>query len=172
MIKKLSLPLLFGLVLLLSSCESTGVCTEPVTPKLMMGFSNVDHLGNTISVIPPEELKIYGNREGKDIIGSTPENEFIYPNLSPADEDKLVALIFDVNRDSLKYIYKFAGDIYDTLEIKYKRQNLYINNDCGYKTTFSEVELKHYSTNAIDTIILLTENIEYDTEQHLQIFTK
>ncbi|MCK5906799.1 MAG: hypothetical protein KAG37_04370 [Flavobacteriales bacterium] len=172
MIKKLSLPLLLGVVLILSSCESTGICTEPVTPKLRIGFSDVDHLGNTISVIPPEELKIYGNRDGKDIIGSSPENEFIYPNMSPADEDKLVSLIFDVNRDSLKYIYKFKGDIYDTLELKYIRQNIYINNDCGYKTTFSEVELKYYSTIAIDTIILLTENIEYDTEQHIQIFTK
>jgi hypothetical protein len=172
MIKKLSLPLLLGFILMLSSCESTGVCTEPVTPKLMIGFSDVDHLGNTINVPPPENLKIYGNRDGKDIIGSTPESEYIYPSLFPANEDKLITLIFDVNRDSLKYIFNFDGNFSDTLEIKYKRQDVYINNDCGYKAIFSEVELKHYTTNAIDTIILLTENIEYDTEQHIQIFTK
>lgn len=172
MIKKLSLPLLFGFTLLLGACESTGVCTEPVTPKLMVGFSDIDHLGNTINVVPPEDLKIYGNRDGKDIIGSSPETEFIYPNLYPADENKLITLIFDVNRDSLKYIFRFAGDKNDTLELKYKRQDIYVNNDCGYKAIFSEVELKHYTTNTIDTIILLTENIEYDTEQHIQIFTK
>ena len=172
MIKKLSLTLFLGTLLILSGCESTGICTEPVTPKLMIGFSKLDNLGNPVNIAPPQDLKIYGNKDGKDIILSDPQLQYIYPNMSPANEDKLVALLFDVNRDSLKYILKFAEDIYDTLDIKYKRQNIYVNNDCGYKTTFSEVELKYYSTNTIDTIILLTENIEYDTEQHIQFYTE
>jgi len=172
MIKKLNLLSILGITLLLFSCESTGICTQPVTPKLMIGFSDLDVLGNPISVAPPGDLKIYGNKDGKDIIGQSPENEFIYPNMSPANEDKLISLLFDVNRDSIRYIFRFKGDINDTLDVTYKRKNSYIDNNCGYKTTFSDVELKHYSTNAIDTIILLTENIEYDTEQHLQIFTK
>ena len=172
MIKKLSLSFFFGIILLLSSCESTGICTEPVTPKLMIGFSAIDNLGNPEDVIPPDNLKIYGTKDGKDIIGSTPETEFLYPSMSQTDENKRVALVFDVNRDSLTYIFKYDGDIFDTLKINYIRENNYINEDCGYKTAFHEVELKYYSTNAIDTIILLKESIVYDTEQHIKIFNK
>jgi len=172
MIKKLRLISIFGFIILLSSCESTGVCTEPITPKLMIGFTNYDNLGNVVNVDPPKDLKIYGNKDGKDIIGENPENEFLYPNINPADNNKLIPLIFDVNRDSLKYIFRFAGDIYDTLDIKYTRKNTYVNNDCGYKSTFSNVELQYYSKNRIDSISLLTDKIDYDTEQHIQIFTK
>ena len=66
-----------------------------------------------------KDLKIYGNRDGKDIIGTTPETEFLYPNISQVNSDKLISLIFDVNRDSAKFIFKFEGDIYDTLKINY-----------------------------------------------------
>ena len=172
MIKKLSLIFFLGIILILNSCESTGICTEPVTPKLMIGFSNLDNLGNSKDVIPPDSLKIYGVKDGKDIIITGAKPQYLYPDLTQTDEDKRVALIFDVNRDSLTYIFKFDGDIFDTLKIKYTRSNHYINKNCGYKTIFHDVELKYYSEHAIDTIILLTENIDYDTEQHIKIFNK
>ncbi len=158
-------------MLLLSGCESTGICTEPVTPKLMIGFSDFDNLGNPEDIDPPSDLKIYGTKDGTDI-GTSNEENFIFPGLTQTDENKRIALIFDVNRDSLTYIFKFEGDIFDTLRINYIRENRYINKNCGYKTVFQQVELDYYSTNAIDSIILLTENIEYDTEQHIKIFNK
>lgn len=172
MIKKLSLPLILGILISLSSCESTGVCTEPVTPNLMIGFAEIDGLGNPENVSPPSNLKIYGNKDGIDIIGTTAETEYLYPSLSQADENKLIPLLFDVNRDTLTYILKFDGDIFDTLKINYIRENIYINKNCGYKTVFQQVELNYYSTNVIDSLILLSDNIEYDTEQHIKIFNK
>jgi len=172
MIKKLSLLFFLGIVLALSSCESTGICTEPITPKLMIGFSKNDNLGNPEDTNPPSGLKIYGTKDGIDIVGQSEDNQFIYPDMSQVDKDKRVALLFDVNRDTLTYIFKFNENTSDTLQISYSRENKYVSKDCGYKTIFHQVDLDHYSTNAIDTIILLTEEIEYDTEQHIKIFSK
>jgi|LGVF01.1.fsa_nt_gb hypothetical protein len=172
MTRKLSTIFLLGLITIISGCESTGICTEPVTPKLMVGFSADDNLGNEVNVTPPKDLKIYGNRDGKDIIGTTPETEFLYPNISQVNSDKLISLIFDVNRDSAKFIFKFEGDIYDTLKINYLRKQSFVNENCGYKSTFYDVDIKYYSTNKIDTIILLSQTIEYDTEQHIKIRNK
>jgi len=172
MIKKLSLTFFFGIILLLSSCESTGICTEPVTPKLMIGFSELDNLGNPVDIIPPDNLKIYGTKNDIDIIIEGTEPQYLYPDFSQTDGDKHVALVFDVNRDNLTYIFKYDGDIFDTLKIKYTRNNRYINKNCGYKTIFHDVELEYYSEHAIDTVILLTETIDYDTEQHIKIFNK
>ena len=171
MIKKLSLAFFLGITFILNSCESTGICTEPVTPKLMIGFSENNSLGNPVDIVPPDNLKIYGTKDNKDIIIEGDEPQYLYPDLSQTDEDKRVALIFDVNRDNVTYIFKFEGGT-DTLEIKYLRNNRYVNKNCGYKTIFHDVELKYYSTNVIDKVTLLTETIDYDTEQHIKIFNK
>jgi hypothetical protein len=171
MIKKLSIPFLFGFLVLLSSCESTGICTEPITPKFMVAFFAKDNLGNNVKVDPPKNLKIFGNRDGKDLIGGTPENEYIYPNLFQTDEAKRVTLLFDVNRDSLIYIFRYDGNIHDTLKLKYSRKNSYVSENCGYKTIFKNINI-NYTTNAIDTIILLSDNIEFDNEEHIEIFNK
>ena len=171
MIKKLSLSFFLGTILLLNSCDSTGICTKPVTPKLMIGFSKLDNLGNPKDIDPPKDLKIYGIKDGVEIFIDGTEPQYLYPDLTQTDEDKRVALIFDVNRDSLTYIFKFdSGN--DTLKMKYIRNNRYVNKDCGYKTVFNNVELEYYSTHVIDSIALLTETIDYDTEQHIQLFNK
>ena len=172
MIKKLSLLLLFGIIAILSSCESTGICTEPITPTLKVGFSDIDNLGNVILVSPPKDMKIYGNKDGGDIISENPENEYIYPNIFPASDEKIITLLFDVNRDSLMYIFLFESGLTDTLKLKYTRENHYVSKNCGYKTIFPNVELEYFSKNVIDSLVLLSDNIEFDNEQHIEIFTK
>ena len=150
MIKKLSLPFIFGIILLLSSCESTGICTEPVTPKLMIGFSDFDNLGNPEDIEPPSDLKIYGTKDGTDI-GTSNEDNFIFPGLTETDENKRIALIFDVNRDSLTYIFKFEGDIFDTLRINYIRENRYINKKVEKKLISSTLCFVNISSNQINS---------------------
>ena len=176
MIKKFSALFLLGILLFLNSCESTGICTEPITPKFVIGFAGIDNLGNPIDIMPPNDLMIYGNRDGKDIIGSNPEYKYIFPNITQADPNTgKISLIFDVNKDELTYIFRFESFspiIFDTLKISYTRVNQYVSKNCGYKTIFNNVKIDYNSTNAIDKIILLSENIEYDVEKHLKIYLK
>lgn len=172
MIRKFFLTLLFGSLLTVYSCDNSGICTEPVTPKLMTGFFEKDNLNNEKSVAPPADLKIYGNKDGKNIIGDSDDTKYMYPNLVKTNEDLLLPLIFDTNEDSLTLIFNFEGDIIDTLELTYKRKQKFVNLDCGYKSIFYDVEINSYTENKIDTLILQTNYIEYDTEQHIKIRLK
>ncbi|MCK5781750.1 MAG: hypothetical protein KAH10_04135 [Flavobacteriales bacterium] len=173
MIKKLTVVVIaFITIVGSSSCESTGICLDPVTPKLMLGFVDLDGLGNEEDISPPDSLLIYGNRDGKDIIGE--ENGkpiYLFPNQSQEDQKtNLIALIFDVNRDSLTYLFKIEGVI-DTINIKYHRKQSFISQNCGYKSTFYDVEIKNFTTNLI-LKASIEQTIEYDTERHLKIILK
>jgi len=184
MIKKLAILLFVITTATLNSCESTGICIEPVTPKLMIGFSANDELNNEESINPPDNLKIFGNRDGENIIvkGSIDDNTIIYTNLYPSltsvNSDKQIPLLFDVNRDSLTYILNFDyidednKGIYDTLKLKYTRKQIFIGENCGYKSIFYDVLTPIFTNNKIENVILLSQTIEYDTEQHIKIYLK
>ncbi|MEN8138009.1 MAG: DUF6452 family protein [Bacteroidota bacterium] len=145
----------------------------------MIGFTSYNNLENEEIVSPPSGLLIYGYKDGKDMLGN-PESEeypeYIYPDMRQANENKLIPLIFDVNKDNLTYIFEFVTDeetkIHDTISLSYKRKQIFINQNCGYKSTFYEVKIESFTKNAIEEATLLTQTIEYDTEKHINILLK
>ena len=137
----------------------------------MTGFSSFDKYDNEISIQPPNNLVIYGVKDNTGIISKNEENiEYLYPNLVQADQEKLISLIFDVDRDKINYVFKFE-DVIDTVSISYTRKRDFVGVNCGFKTTFHNISIIH-SNNKISSAEILSQNIEYDTEQHLKIFLK
>lgn len=161
------------LAIINNSCDSTGLCTEPVTPKIQIGFVNLDILGNEEDINPPDNLIIYGNKDGQDIIGDTDADRYLYPSLTPIS-DKRIGLTLDVDRDNVIFIFGFNADdintvVYDTLQISYKRNPEFVSLECGHKTTFSNV-LIDYTKNYFSKIELITDQIDNEIEQHIKIY--
>lgn len=181
MLKKAVKTSLLLIVLLLVRCTYTGICTEPITPKLIIGFTSLDKLNNEVEAPVPSGLRIQGSKDGENIEGEN--GEYIYPDLMQADEKKQVSLFFDVNRDSIMYIFKFIEEkkgvdslpikttIEDTLKLKYLRKQVFVNEDCGYKSIFYNVDIES-TKNKILKAKLLAKTIEYDNTQHIKILVR
>ena len=181
---KIIVTLFIGLLL---ACDSTGICTNDVTPTLQLGFAGYDNLNNEVVINPPTGTLIFGFKDGKDVNGLPLYNgsdkdstKFypLYPSIITANEKKLIPLLFDENRDELTYIMLFEEDatngtfIPDTISLSYTRIQSFVSPECGYKTVFDDVILEYYSKNKVDSVALLLDEIEYDIEQHIKIFIK
>jgi hypothetical protein len=172
--KNLFKTIFISAIILLASCDSTGLCTEPVTPKLQVGFAQLDELGNEKDISPSKFLYIYGIKDGNEIINENEDFKYLYPNIVTVNNNR-IGLILDVNRDESTYVFMYDdGDdqtlnTFDTLKISYSRKQEFVNIECGHKSTFSNAQI-HFTTNNINKIELLTDKIDNDIEQHIKIF--
>ena len=129
MIKKISTILL--LFLMFYGCQKDDICIDPITPNLIIRFYDV-----TDTTL----VKAVNNLQIKNI-----DIDSIYANnLATTDS---VAIPLNINKDSSTYVLTINSTDSilanaDTITIRYKRKPTFVSRSCGFKTVFTNVNVK------------------------------
>ena len=142
--------LLFGLILGSAGCNINRPCEEPTEFPLVTGYYDSTGADTTLS-----DLTIYG-------MGM--EDSLLY------DRDTLQSVSLPLNpfTDTTRFIMIF-GPYTDTLNFFYQRNLRMISPECGF-AIFFEIKSFSHTYHAIDSLSLLDQNLDAQTQEHLQIF--
>ena len=139
------------------SCEKDDVCIqELVTPRMIMVFlsneTNKPQLIDTLIVIRYSEGMF--RKINKDTINV----DTVYAPLP-------------MTTDFSSFIFYYFDNKRDTINVSYKRNNVYVNKACGFKTIFSNISL-NYTTHKISKIIINKKTIESEKGKlgHISIY--
>ncbi|WP_010180759.1 DUF6452 family protein [Aquimarina agarilytica] len=162
---------LVSLVTIVSvSCERDDICdTEntPITPQLIITFRN------------SEEQALTKQAPGLEI-SLTSDSERIVPGIDRFDS---ITIPLNINEDKVEYEFKINARSTDPtiirsdiIEITYNRKNEYVSKACGFKTIFSNLEIKSKTamfddnTNWIQSILIENNTINDEDNAHVRIF--
>ncbi len=135
----------------MASCQKDDFCIDPITPNLVIRFYDDAEPDDYKSVF---NLTVWA--DGKDTL----EN---YNNVST---DSL-AIQLDPSEDFT--IYHLSADgIEDQITINYLRNEVFVSRSCGYKYTFTELNLTNVSNNWILNTEITNQTVENETE-HIKI---
>jgi hypothetical protein len=142
--------LLFGLILGMAGCNINRPCEEPTEFPVVTGYYDSTGADTTLS-----DLTIYG-------MGM--EDSLLY------DRDTLQSVSLPLNpfTDTTRFIMTF-GVHTDTLNFFYQRNLRMINPECGF-AIFFEIKSFNHTYHFIDSVSLLDQNLDAQTQEHLQIF--
>lgn len=146
---------LFTLLVLASACNINRPCDEPTKFPVQTGFYdyNNDILSDTIV----ENLSLYG-------IGK--EDSLIYQGI---DTNK-VNFKLDPFSDSTKIVIMGFSKT-DTLTFIYNRHLELVSPECSF-AMFFDIHTILRTTNFIDSLSLLDNTLDANTQEHLQIFVR
>ena len=141
------------LIFLFSSCERDDVCTQNMTPNLIIRF--YDNSFTTI-LKPVVDIKVI----------SLPNYDTIYKN---ATLDS-ISIPLNVNADLSKFIIVKSGNA-DTLQFNYQRNEIFVSKTCGFKDNFSNliVNILTDSNNWILQSDVLQSEIILENSAHVKI---
>jgi|SRR5690625_659191 len=153
---------IFILCLLVSACQHNDICTEnqPSTPKLVIKFYNFDH---------PDKLKPVKDFNAKEV---NSENFYFENNRN----DTLIKIPLRTSSSSTTYeLLNFkdqSNEKSDIVEFHYSSEEIYINRPCGFRSTFSDIEVTHLenSNSWIKAVEIKQENINDENNPHIYIF--
>lgn len=147
---KRAILLLFIIAML--SCERDDICIDPVTPNLILRLYDFE---NNTRLKPITNLKV-------NVTG--------YKDTLTFSGDSL-AFPIRVDVDTTRYILtntiSETETLVDTIELVYKRENIFVGRSCGFKTTFKDVTY-NYTNNWIKTFIAQN-TITNEAASHVQI---
>lgn len=146
-------------IFVLSNCERDEICIDPITPKLIIAFYDVDDEENSKSVnnLAIEILDINKSLDtiGTDSIG-IPLNVYkISTTLVLTANSKNVD---DINRDTIK--------------VSYQTEDVFVGRSCGYKSVFNNVSINSDFNDPekwIKSLVVNKTEIENETEAHVTI---
>lgn len=146
-------------IFVLSNCERDEICIDPITPKLIIAFYDVDDEENSKSVnnLAIEILDINKSLDtiGTDSIG-IPLNVYeISTTLVLTANSKNVD---DINRDTIK--------------VSYQTEDIFVGRSCGYKSVFNNVSINSDFNDPekwIKSLVVNKTEIENETEAHVTI---
>lgn len=149
---KMKRALLILFIIAFLGCERDDICIDSVTPNLVIRLYDFE---NNTRLKPVNNLKV-------TISGN--QNEFIYSGDS-------LALPIRVDIDNTRYILKNkiseTETLVDTIDITYKRENIFIGRSCGFKTIFKDIRYTRTS-NWIKTF-QAQNTITNEVASHVQI---
>ncbi|WP_369049247.1 DUF6452 family protein [Tenacibaculum sp. UWU-22] len=126
--------LVYGLLLLVCfnwGCDIDDICTEPITPKLILRFYDAT---DTSVVKKAERLSVIAASKTDSLFTSQSTDSIALP----------------LNTNTTQTVYKLktntvSGNIADnkinTLTITYQTKDIYVSRSCGYKTIFNNVTI-------------------------------
>lgn len=133
-----------------TSCEDDDFCSEPTTPRLIIGFYDIE------SPSDKKALTIYSWAEGKDSIYQ----------LATVDS---ILLPLDTQHTSTKYKIS-SSTIVDEFNFTYTVTDKYISESCGHIGIFNDFNLESYTEQWIQGIEVTIRQIEDETETHVKIY--
>jgi len=144
----------------MSSCERDEICIDPITPKFIIAFYDVD---DSESKKPVNNLaiEILDINKSLDTIGT----DSIGIPLNVYAIETTIVLSTDSKDDNL--IDR------DTINLNYEVENVFVGRSCGYKSIFKNVSINRDfgQTNErwIKSLVLEHTEIENETEAHVTI---
>lgn len=149
------------------SCERDDICIDPVTPKLILRFYDIEN---------PELFKQVLNL--KVNIAGTEED---YTNETITALTDSIALPINVSTDQTSYILTLQAnedleieENSDTFLISYTQEDLFVSRPCGFKAIFNEVvpEVQEDDDNWIGRFVVVGNPLDITNENsaHVKIY--
>lgn len=155
--------LLITTIMALPSCERDEICIDPITPKMIVAFYDVDNTENKKSVnnLAIEILDVAIENKSLDTIGR--ESIAIPLNIY----DVQTAIVFTANSKDSLLIKR------DTILITYQTEEVFVGRSCGYKSVFKNVNIDRNFGNPnnrwIKSLAIEEKEIENENKAHVTI---
>ena len=142
---------IFGiLAVLFTACENDDFCTEATTPRLVIGFYDVNNSDSY------KEVPIYVWANEKDSLYSLVVVDSI---LVPLDTQNNTAT------------YNLATtNIVDQFVFSYTTKDEFISESCGYVSTFNDFSIDSHTENWIERVEISTTTIDNETATHVKVY--
>jgi hypothetical protein len=146
-------------IIALTSCERDDICTEAITPHLVVRFYDSANPTQTKNV---SNLSIFVDSLGTDVlIGSV---------ISSTDSIA-IPLRIDEDLSKIKLSKNISGtDLADDFKLNYSRSAVFVSRSCGFKTIYENLTVSDLTTNWIQNISVNKSIIDNETEAHISIF--
>ncbi len=143
--------LVFLLLLsLIGACENDDFCTEDTTPRLIVGFYDLEN---------PEEFK------KAPLIVWAEKMDSIYQGVS------LDSIALPLNPDSRNITYKFShSKEVDHINFTYESEDVFVSESCGFKAIFKNLGIESSTNTWIESIDINNSFIENENQVHVKIF--
>ena len=142
-----------ALVSLFISCDKDDICTEATTPRLIIQFyNNIDRTEK---------------KEVKDFYVWAKEQDSL-PGFLGISTDS-ISIPLNTTEDFTNYLFS-NNKVVDAVDFTYSVEDMYVSRSCGYKGVFQELEIPNYTTEWIKEIEILNNNVEDETETHINIY--
>ncbi len=141
------------------SCERDDICIDPTTPKVIVKFQDALNHQNVKSV---NKLKIEIDSLGV----------FIPFGEVKSVDSILIPLRIDQDITKIR-VTKNAGEsteISDDWNLVYQRELRFVSRSCGYKTIFLNTENQSNTTNWMQEVEIIYQNIENEKKTHILIY--
>lgn len=144
------------LALFISLTMMTGSCTQGACFEETIAYVKGSFYDNsTKKMQAPDSITLIGHEQEKKIYDRT---SGVQPALFPLNAAK----------DKSKFVIKING-ITDTIEFSYSSYPHLISKECGY-TFYFTIDLKYFTQNNIDTILVINKNVSTINEENIRIF--
>ncbi len=141
------------------SCERDDICIDPTTPKLTVKFYDVLNHQNVKSV---NKLKVEIDSLGVFIpFGEVKSVDSI---LIPLRIDQ------DITKIRLTKDTDEISQVFDEWNLIYQRELRFVSRSCGYKTIFLNTENQSNTTNWMQEVEIIYQNIENEKKTHILIY--
>jgi len=159
--KGISFLLVFCCVaLVLSSCERDEICIDPITPKIILTFYDVDD-AETEKSINDLAIEILDINKSLDTVGvdsiAIPLNIYVLQT----------TIVLTSNSRDNNLINR------DTIRVSYETEDVFVGRSCGYKSIFKNVSINRDfgepNERWIKSLVLEQTEIENETEAHVTI---
>lgn len=143
--------LVLGILLFaFTSCEDDDFCSEPTTPRLVIGFYDIN------SPSTKKTLPIYVWANEKDSIYQLATVDSILVPLDTQNTFSLYKIANENRVDEFKFVYTVTDK--------------YVSESCGYIGIFNDFSLESNTSNWIEDIDVNVIKVENETETHVKIY--
>lgn len=157
---KNTLLILLFLIIATTSCERDDICIDPITPKFVVRFYDIDE---------PESFKTISQLSVRVI--EVENDSLLFSGLDS------IGIPLSVMNNSTQYILTINSNLVDTknidtLTLNYDQEEVFVGRSCGFKSVFNNVtyQLNTDSDNWIKNIEIVTDTITNETSAHVKIF--
>ncbi|MET2985663.1 DUF6452 family protein [Aureibaculum conchae] len=147
------------IIIVLSSCERDEICIDPITPKLVITFYDVDE-SETKKSVNNLAIEILDINKSLDTIGT----DSIGIPLNVYEIKTTIVLTTDSKDNNL--INR------DTIRVNYEAEDVFVGRSCGYKSIFKNVSINRDFNDTdkwINSLVVNQTEIENETEAHVTI---
>jgi len=155
MIKLFLNPLIVFLLIMVmvSSCQTNSQCENSTESLVKINFYVMeDDLESAVFVEP---ISVYG-------LGH--KDSLLYEN----DSISYVLLPLMPNGETSEFVFEI-GSYTENILFTYKTSTYFESKDCGFIANY-EIESVSYSSNIIDTVIIINNEITVEDEDHVKLF--
>ncbi len=156
--------LLLSIAFFVFSCEKDDICDQETTPRLIVGFFDIDNPTVPVNVA---HLEVTGD----DMADS----------LNTFNAVSKIELPLNTNADTTGYTFTInstssVGQNTDHLKFNYTRENIFVSRACGYKTVFhldpvtSFIQDNGTDGQWMQNVTVSQPNIVNENEVHLSVY--